>query len=237
MKVVTWNIWKGKYLQDVTTQLQSLNADIIALQEVTAYETDNAYQNIGQEIADSLGYQYVYCKSFTTDRHTPSFDQGNAVLSKYPITSSHCHFLSTLEEYRGNAETEPRTAVEVEVTVDSRPLSIISTHLGYTPDLTTSPLQMQQAEKLLNIANKKRCLIMGDFNSLPQSEVIKHIADSFINTDLDGTKPTRIEEKDGRKSEAHIDYIFCSPDLRHSDFTIHPTSASDHLPLSVVIAL
>lgn len=237
MKVVTWNIWKGKYLAEVIHTLKTLKADIISLQEVKAYEQDTTYNNIGEIIAQELGYHFTYCKSFTTDRHTPSFDQGNAILCKYPFVKTNCHFLSTLEDYQGNAATEPRTAVEVEIALPSGNLTILNTHLGYSEDLSDTPLQLQQVKRLLQIVPEKRALLMGDFNALPTSTVIKKIETTLINTDKELTAPTRIDEIDGEKNGAHIDYIFTTEDISFSDFTIHPTQASDHTPLTVTVTL
>lgn len=233
MKVVTWNIWKGKYLDKVIDQLADLDADIIGLQEVKAYQKDSQNINIGEVIAKKLGYHFIYCKSFTTDRHYPSFDQGNAMLSRLPIHSSHCHFLSTMDDYKGDSATEPRTAVEVEISINGQIVSIFNTHLGYAPDLTDTPLQMQQIHNLLDITSQKNSIVIGDFNVPPTSSLIQAMESTFTNTDKDGSLPTRIEEN----NEGHIDYIFVPKDMAFSHFQIHDTTASDHRPLSVELKL
>ncbi len=236
MKIVSWNIWKGKYFKQIIMDLKKLDADIIGLQEVKVYEENNKNQNIAEMISRKLNYQYIYCKSFTTDRHTPSFEIGNAILSRYPIISSKCHILSTLKEYKGSAETEPRTAVEIKIKFSTKELTVFNTHLGYSSDLSDTLLQKEQIHKLINVLPNKTTVLMGDFNALPQSEIIRKIEEKMANTDDILQTPTRIEEKEGLRKEVRIDYIFTSKDMTFSNFQIHETSASDHRPLSVQLS-
>src|SRR3989344_3149830 len=96
LKLLSWNIWCGTYLDEVIKFLKTTNADIIALQEVAEDERGN----ISKIIADKLGYKYVY----TTDidmplKYLPNYKKddegtkkmGNAILSKYEILNSKEH--------------------------------------------------------------------------------------------------------------------------------------------------
>lgn len=231
MKVMSWNIWKGKHLNNVIALIRRENPDIIGLQEVT--EKDN--NNIGKEIAQKLNYQFLYCKSFTTDRHTPSFDQGNAILTRLPVISSECHFLSTLEHYEKNAATEPRTVMEVTLSWNDKQLIIFNTHLGFAEKFGESEMKNNQLLNLLKFLPKKNTILMGDFNSQPDSTVIKEITRVLVNTDSHPTEPTIIDVKDKNQTKYRIDYIFTTPDMRTNNFQIIESSASDHFPLMVEV--
>jgi exonuclease III len=63
LKILSWNIWCGTYLDEVIKFLKIADSDIIALQEVAE---DNR-GNISEIIAKELGYKYVY----TTDIDMP----------------------------------------------------------------------------------------------------------------------------------------------------------------------
>ena len=68
IKLVTWNLWwKFESYKErenlILTELQETAADIMCLQEVWE-EEDESQAKI---IADILGYQYVYGKSFEFD--------------------------------------------------------------------------------------------------------------------------------------------------------------------------
>ena len=56
VKILSWNIWCGTYLDEVTEFLKNANADIIALQEVVEDERGNLVEIIAKE----LGYKYVH---------------------------------------------------------------------------------------------------------------------------------------------------------------------------------
>ena len=82
IKLVTWNLWwKFESYKErenlILSELQETAADIMCLQEVWE-EEDESQAKI---IADKLGYQYIYGKSFEFD----GVAFGNAIISKYPI--------------------------------------------------------------------------------------------------------------------------------------------------------
>ena len=82
IKLLTWNLWwKFESYKErealILSELQEIAADILCLQEVWE-EEDESQAKI---IADKLGYNYIYGKSFEFD----GVAFGNAIISKYPI--------------------------------------------------------------------------------------------------------------------------------------------------------
>lgn len=229
MKLLSWNIWRGKHINRVIETLREIDADIIGLQEVVVKYEDNMQVDYASFIAKSLGYEYFFCESFKTDKHTPPYGIGNALLYKTNARGQQCRFLSDVKEYRGNAETEPRTVVSCDVVDDQgKTLSIFNTHLGHSQNLQTTNYQRKQSNKLLELVSKRQTVVMGDFNCLPTSEVVNKIINNFVHADNDLSRPTRFEERGGKVSEDRVDYIFVSKDVTVSRFEVIDTRASDH---------
>lgn len=240
IKLLSWNIWHGKYLKEVIEFLKKADADIIALQEVVETEEPKK-ENQAEIIAQALGYNFVFFKAFTTERHHPSYSQGNAILTKFKIKESKGVFLSDLSHYRGNAETEPRIALETHLEIAGEKLQVINTHLAYSHELKPSEMRHRQLNKLLTLIDKEKAVLMGDFNSTPETEVIKKVEEVLVNADPKSNQPTWSvfeNEYHGFKVkglEYRIDYIFVSPDISVETFKIEDTKASDHLPVSSII--
>ncbi len=238
MKLISWNIWGGRNFAQVLAFLSQQNADIIALQEVRELEENGKRINIAQEVANRLGYEYIYCKAFTTERHTPSYDLGNAILTKNKIKNGRCHFLSTPEMYQGSSVTEPRTAVQVEIEYNQKIYNILCTQLGYSKRSVESDMRNYQFQQLEKIIRENGTILMGDFNALPNSEIVKKLNHTLKNTDTDLQHPTITELKEPGQPQYRIDYIFTSSDIVAKNFQIYSNiTASDHFPLSVEIEI
>jgi endonuclease/exonuclease/phosphatase family metal-dependent hydrolase len=84
---------------------------------------------------------------------------------------------------------------------------------------------------------------MGDFNSLPESSVIKKMNESLQNTEVNSNTPTWSVYKDGctecliDEVIYKLDYIFTSKDLKSDKFTVYDSKGSDHLPVSSIIEI
>ncbi|MFA5936595.1 MAG: endonuclease/exonuclease/phosphatase family protein [Candidatus Paceibacterota bacterium] len=238
LKILSWNIWCGTYLNEIIEFLRTTNADIIALQEVVE---DNR-GNISEIIAKKLDYKYVY----TTDTDMPlkylpgykedderTIKMGNAILSKYEIISSKEHQLV------GNKE---RTVIEANIKIEDNILNVFSVHLRHTHQ-KQSELQDLQAENLLKFLPTKNTVVMGDFNALPESSVIKKVNELLQNTEVGLAIPTWSVYKEGctecliDKVIHKLDYIFTTKDLRANSFKVYNSKASDHLPISVIIEI
>ena len=234
LKVLSWNSWAGKNLEKATAFLSKTDADIIGLQEVL--ERDK--QNNAEDIAKKLGLNYFYCQAFTDDRHNvPTYHLGNAILTKFTIEKSFCNELSSLELYQKTSETEPRTAAEVDLSVNGKSLNFFSAHLAHSPRLRPSKMRDIQLNNLLKHLPNQLTILMGDFNSLPDSEVIKKLEEKLINTDKDSSGTTAVDDDEHGKFNFRKDYIFVSPDITVKSFKILDSDASDHLPILAEIEI
>lgn len=238
LKILSWNIWCGTYLDEVIKFLKTVDADIIALQEVT----EDTRGNISELIAKELGYKYVY----TIDADMPykylpgyksdderTIKMGNAILSKYEIISSKEHQL---------VENQKRTTIEANIKIGDIIINVFSIHLRHTHQKQLD-LQDLQADNLLMLLPFKNTIVMGDFNSLPESSVIKKINESLQNTEIEFNTPTWSVYREGcaecliDKVIYKLDYIFTSKDIKSNSFKVYDSRGSDHLPISVIIEI
>ncbi len=236
IKILSWNIWCGTHLEEVLDFLKNADADIIALQEVSEDERGN----IAAIIAKKLDYKYVYDTKVNMPlKYLPWYKDdderfikfGNAVLSKYEIVGSKVHQL---------IEGRNESVVEANIKVKNEILSVFSIHLNHSHQ---QPLESQdlQAENLLKFLPRKRMIVMGDFNALPESSVIKLMNESLINTETNSNTPTWCIYKKGCTTCLideiiyKLDYIFTSDDLKTTGFKVHESKGSDHLPISVTV--
>ena len=238
---MTWNIWHGKYLPEVIKYLRQEAPDIIALQEVIEQNRESKQYNMAKHLAAELKYNFTYFMAFHTDRHKPEYDQGNAILCRYPILSSEVLELSSLAEYEGSATTEPRIAVRAVVNVNNKVVNVVNTHLGYSHELVPTEIRDRQLEKLKTFLQRKKTILLADLNSTPESNTVRKISEILISADGNLNKKTWSVYKNNYHNfvvdglEYRIDYIFTSEDIKVLHSGLGDTKASDHLPVISVM--
>lgn len=223
LKVVTWNIFAGQKLDEVIALLKTIDADVIALQEV--FEEVDGTENQAQKIAEALGMHFAYAPAHTLmpgDSYvldyfhiTRPMAWGNAVLTKEPISASKVHMLS---------EDLGRVAVEVTVNDSVGELHFFSTHLVSGPAERAQKVRLEQVKNLISFVPKVRTIVMGDFNAPPDDEVISIMNAVLTSTEAD---PTRVPTEGGRQ----IDYLFTTSDFERISGSMPHSEASDHFPL------
>lgn len=239
LKILSWNIWCGTYLDEVIEFLKHSNADIIALQEVAEDERGNLVEIIAKE----LGYEYVHAigmnmpvrflpKYEKNDKRTIKF--GTAILSKYKIINSKIYEL---------VDENKRLIVRADIKIGDKILHIFSIHLKHTHQ-KPSEIQDVETDNLLQLLPEKNTIVMGDFNALPESTVIKKMNQVLQDIETNSITPTWSVYKDGctclTKDEEVIyklDYIFTSKNMKVDLFEVHESKGSDHLPISAIIEI
>ena len=229
IKVISWNIWYDGNLEKVNKFLEDAHADIIGLQEVMR---NGGNIQLSERLIKELGYQCVYAPAFQITKDGQTIDVGNAILSKYPILEHKIHNLSHIDN---------RIAIEATIKMSDKILQIVCTHLLHTHQ-QPSEIQDIQAENLANMLSKTNAIVMGDFNALPESNAIKimnHVVDNADNNSL----PTWSMYPEGCKECLpqgilyKLDNIFISKNLKVESYLVENSDASDHLPISAIIAI
>jgi endonuclease/exonuclease/phosphatase family metal-dependent hydrolase len=168
LRVVTYNIHKGvrgmgptKRLEihNLAPAIQSLDADLVCLQEVRQFNRREArrfahWPVLGQ--ADFLappGYHAVYRTNAVT-RHG---EHGNALLSRWPV-------LACAQQDISDHRLEQRGLLHVTLAVHGRELHVLVVHLGLIRRSRLRQLASLQHYIECNLPSDAPLLVAGDFN-------------------------------------------------------------------------
>ncbi len=174
LRVATWNLW-GRYgpwrqrHRSIVETLRTIDADVIALQEVW----EDAERNQAAAIADELGYPaHVYAHNLERD----GVRSGNAVLARWPIVRTETRVLPRAAASVADDEGEERLAVLAEVDGPRGPIQIFCAHLSWRAD--HSAVRQAQAGEICRFVRECRprrfpAIVAGDLNAEPSSDEIR----------------------------------------------------------------
>lgn len=226
LKIMTYNIQYGKGidgLQDlsrIANKIEKSNADIIALQEVETFSYRSKFKNQTQWLASELNMYAVYSPALVIG----FYQYGNAILSKYPITS--------YKSIKVTSKREPRNILIANIDICNKSLFFISTHLG----LSTEERIKHVNQILENTKHKRPTIIAGDWNSTSDRQEVQLIK-QFFNDSYKIAGNNKGYTFPGDLPQARIDYIFTSKDIEIIDSRIIKTKVSDHLPVITNVVL
>ncbi len=88
VRVATWNIRAALSapVDDIAAELQAMQADVVALQEVDAGTRRGGFVDQPAELARAIGFHAVFAASIEWDEG----HYGLAVLSRWPLAAVHC---------------------------------------------------------------------------------------------------------------------------------------------------
>ena len=170
IKLLTWNVWwKFENYKErenlIISEINNSCPDILCLQEVWE-ETDESQAKI---IADQLGYNYIFEKSFEFD----GVAFGNAIITKFPINSHHTVMFKTEAE-----KDEKRFLLHLSLKYKSEMINVICTHLNYKYE--HQQVREDQVNQIIEYISKLEqskfpIILCGDFNADPESDEIRKI--------------------------------------------------------------
>ena len=174
MRIVSWNLWwrygPWKPRQEaIAATLAEVRPDVCGLQEV--WEVPG--ENLAAELAGRLGMHWCWAAATSgRDEHGEELSIGNAILSRWPITS---HTQAGLPA--GHLEDERRVAVYARIDAPGGALPVFTTHLTYGPGL--SQVRTAQARALAQFVagHAADCayppVVTGDLNAEPGSDELR----------------------------------------------------------------
>lgn len=261
MKLLSRNICiRMNNTKQVVDFLLEQDADIVALQECTrdldhqVYPQYRSYSAIITALSELYPYSFFgpqwVARQITKDGE-PHHDfggyieQGNLLLSKYPITSAKNHHvhkqyqLETDHSYRW-ADDHPRCVAQQTVKVWEKYITIYNLHGWYTSDKQWNAQTEQEHKQLMNLIDDEiSTMVVWDFNLLPNVSSILQLDERLSNI----TKAYNIPRTRPGDIESHIttsnivDYIYTSDDINVSDFQVVENGISDHYPSIVTFEL
>lgn len=199
----------------VVAVLRSLDAQVIALQEVIFAEGEGGTPEPVEILAELSGFHAV---SAPIERHGLPF--GNLLLSKLPVLTNRRICLAY-------PHCEPRTALEVVLETGRRPLRIVATHLGLKP----GERRFQVRRILEHVAGDEQSVtvLLGDFNEwFLTGRPLRWLHARFGRGPAVRTYPSRFPL-------FALDRIWVHPRESLARFGAHVSAearyASDHLPV------
>lgn len=198
----------------ISAVLGEINADIIALQEVTSQP--EIADDILATLAAATGTKPI--EGFTLT--TAGTRYGNAFLSKLPVSAINRYDISV----KGK---EPRGVIQANLNLNDQTVILWATHLGL--GIRERYLQIGKLLKIVDGIESDSGVLLGDFNEwLSWSRSLRAISKRFTARQFPATFPSH-------RPLLKLDRIWVRPVDRLTTLHVHSTElsrvASDHLPL------
>ncbi|MDA0138492.1 endonuclease/exonuclease/phosphatase family protein [Solirubrobacter deserti] len=233
LNVATYNIHHAEGVDGtlsiprIANEIRKTKADVIGLQEVDRHwGARSEFVDQAERLAKRLDMKVVYAPNLDLEPLNPGQPRrqyGTAILSSYDIVSSR----NTLLPRPNNGEQ--RGLLEAVIKVGKARVRVANTHLQHNSDVERTA-QVNRILELLEPAEEPTVLL-GDLNALPTAPELAPLYTRFDDAwTLGGvgegfTYPAEAPDR-------RIDYVFVSPDVDVKKAQVHPTPASDHLPVS-----
>lgn len=252
LRIVDWNIDRGRQLQGVTDFLVGVNADILILQEVDLNARRTHRLNIPETIARKLEMNYVFGREFQElvqgSRDFPAY-HGQATLSKWPISkprlirfSRQSHFwqphwfLPKIEPFQ--ERLGGRIALVAEINVAGQKLVTYNLHLESRGN---DELRISQLAEVLSDATcyDADCpvIVAGDFNiDASKATAALQLAGATFQDAVACPRAPTTPAHGLFERRRRIDWAFFRGPLRASSGRVHGNvKASDHYPISFIL--
>ncbi len=227
VRIATYNIHRCvgldgiQHPKRIAAVLNELNADIVALQEVTSHPemlSDDPLANL----AKAAEMQPI--EGFTLSSAGARY--GNALLSKLPVSAVNRIDISVKKR-------EPRGVIEMTLNHNCQKVALWATHLGL--GMHERHQQVNTLLEVIDSADADVSILLGDFNEwFPWGRPLRALNGWFTKAQSPATFPSR-------SPFLKLDRIWVRPLDRLATVRAHSTKlsrvASDHLPLVADVAL
>ncbi len=232
MKIMTFNTQHClNYIEQkidfeiMADAIKSCNADIVGLNEMRDKGVNTEYDEQVTILAKKTGLNnFFFAQATLIDGDNP---YGNGLLSKYPIIKAETIPIPdpAVKSYKGYYESRSVLKAKLE-----NGITVLVTHFGLNPDE-----QENAVKTILENLESEKCILMGDFNVLPDSKVLLPIRERLKDTADLFNIPLNSFPSD--YPDCKIDYVFVSHDIEVVDADIPHIVASDHRPHTATIKI
>ena len=224
MKIMTFNTQHClNYLEQqvdfdiMARAILECGADLVGLNEMYDESPHPELQNqVGKLAARTCLHHHYFAQAISI----PNGTYGNGILSRWPIVSAETILVPEPPILNPLFYYEQRCLLKVRL---ENGLVILVIHFGLSPEE-----QENAVATVLDNLEDEKCILMGDFNILPDNPLLDPIRAKMKDTALYFDEPVLSFPSDDPKMK--IDYIFVSPDLEVEQADIPAIVASDHRP-------
>ncbi len=225
LRVVSFNIRAGlsSSVDAIATLLESLNPDVVALQEVDVGVERSGRMDQAAALAARLGAEFVFAP--TLEREGGEY--GIALLSRLPFQNVRRIELEAAGAF------EPRVAIDAELCVGDRFVRVVNTHADVFPWANA-----ENTRDLIRAVGKSTgqgLIVAGDLNASPTDTASRNLMRAGL-LDIVGQHaegPTFLGGISHR-----IDYVFADQPLSvPSDAQRIQVELSDHIPVVADLSL
>lgn len=252
--MVTYNIAAGRNadqtfdLSTTTAMLRSLDADVVALQEVDRHWGDRSeWRDLVGELGESLGMHTAFAPIYSLDPAQPGDprrEYGLALLSRYPILAVENHELTRKSTIFPDLPPGPMPGfLEATLQVGKTSLHVYNTHLDYLGDPTLREIEVAETlEILAEDPEGTPQILAGDYNAQvgdPELEPLwGPLVDGWTEARRTSGGPMTYPAPEPVK---RIDIISVTPDIRVRTASVPSdpaaAQASDHRPVVMELRL
>lgn len=184
LRVVAWNIDRGKRLDGITAYLTHhpaiREADVVLLNEVDVGMARSGNRNVAAELAEALGFEFVFGNSYLCLSHGNARDgepdeenraglHGNAILSRFPLRRAENFSVAITRDVFQSSEKRlgHKKALWAELATPLGTLSVAAAHLEQGASMAQRGAQLRDVLARLEARGvAERALIGGDFNTM-----------------------------------------------------------------------
>lgn len=183
LRVVSWNIQRGSHLDKIMAYLDQHEAlrhlDILLLNEVDIGMDRSGNRNVAADLADHLGFGYVYGNSYLCLGYGDARDgqragpdrealHGNAILSRFPFRRAENISVAITKDKFGSSEKRlgHKKALWAEVDTPLGCLALVAVHLDAYASAAQRGQQLRDVlQKVEQRGLGERVLLGGDLNA------------------------------------------------------------------------
>jgi endonuclease/exonuclease/phosphatase family metal-dependent hydrolase len=222
MRIVTYNIRGGlgmegrRSIARIGAVVREAGAEVAGLQEVHQRLPQSGFQDQPRGLARATGMACLFGPALTLG---PA-GYGNAVLSAAPARLQRVCPLP--------GEGERRAALELDLEMEGRRLTLFCTHFGLT-----EAARAAQAAALAAAVRRAGgpVVVVGDLNAGPEAPELQELLAAGLGHAAPPVEPTFPSAQPCHR----LDYILLSPELVAQDCRVISSLASDHLPVAAEI--
>jgi endonuclease/exonuclease/phosphatase family metal-dependent hydrolase len=255
MQLVCLNTWGGKRYEALAHFIKGMadKTDVFCFQEVFSAAEEfgphpNATRlNLLQDISDWLpDFKYAYVPILLGNEYAQEYardvSMGNAIFFRAALTQERKgseYLVGAPYELRADDAHKVSLMQYVKLTQGTKSLTVVNIHGIASWPKSDTTARLEQSHRILDflagLDGPK--LVCGDFNLFPDTKSIavlgREMKDLTKEYNIPTTRSLFHRERFAGQAviETVSDYMFVSPDISVTSFTVPDVEVSDHLPL------